>query len=107
MTSALLDCGFRRAEVAGLGVQDLQQREEHWVFADLIGKDGHCEDGPPSVLDCSGGAHLDGGGKQYRWPDLPRDQQSRTDWVSRLQYQGHLGRGEAGLRGLQPRQRRT
>jgi integrase len=36
----LLGCGLRRAEVAALGVQDLQQREEHWVFADL-GKGSH------------------------------------------------------------------
>jgi integrase len=41
MTAVLLGCGLRRAEVAGLGVQDLQQREEHWVFADLVGKGGH------------------------------------------------------------------
>jgi integrase len=38
---AVLGCGLRRAEVAALGVQDLQQREEHWVFADLVGKGGH------------------------------------------------------------------
>ena len=41
MVAVLLGCGLRRAEVAALGVQDLQQREEHWVFADLIGKGGH------------------------------------------------------------------
>jgi integrase len=41
MTAVLLGCGLRRAEVAGLSVQDLQQREEHWVFADLVGKGGH------------------------------------------------------------------
>ena len=38
MVAVLLGCGLRRAEVAALGVQDLQQREEHWVFADLVGK---------------------------------------------------------------------
>jgi hypothetical protein len=27
--------GHRRAEVAGLTVEDLQRREEHWVIADL------------------------------------------------------------------------
>ena len=27
--------------MAALGVQDLQQREEHWVFADLVGKGRH------------------------------------------------------------------
>jgi integrase len=41
MVAVLLGCGLRRAEVAALGVQDLQQREEHWVFADLVGKGGH------------------------------------------------------------------
>jgi len=41
MVAVLLGCGLRRAEVAALRVQDLQQREEHWVFADLVGKGRH------------------------------------------------------------------
>ena len=41
MVAVLLGCGLRRAEVAALSVQDLQQREDHWVFADLVGKGGH------------------------------------------------------------------
>jgi len=41
MVAVLLGCGLRRAEVAALGVQDLQRREEHWVFADLVGKGCH------------------------------------------------------------------
>ena len=41
MVAVLLGCGLRRAEVAGLGVDSLQQREEHWVIADMIGKGGH------------------------------------------------------------------
>lgn len=41
MLSVLLGCGLRRAEVAQLGIQDLQQREEHWVIADLVGKGRH------------------------------------------------------------------
>jgi len=41
MVAVLLGCGLCRAEVAALGVQDLQQREEHWVFADLVGKGRH------------------------------------------------------------------
>lgn len=40
MVAVLLGCGLRRAELAALTVQDLQRREEHWVFADLIGKAG-------------------------------------------------------------------
>ena len=37
----LLGCGLRRAELAALRVEDIQQREEHWVIADLFGKGGH------------------------------------------------------------------
>ncbi len=37
----MLGCGLRRGEVAELNVDHLQQREEHWVIADLIGKAAH------------------------------------------------------------------
>ena len=37
----LLGCGLRRAELTALRVEDIQQREEHWVIADLVGKGGH------------------------------------------------------------------
>ena len=37
----LLGCGLRRAELTALKVEDIQQREEHWVIADLVGKGGH------------------------------------------------------------------
>jgi site-specific recombinase XerD len=37
----LLGCGLRRAEVAKLQVRDIQQREEHWVLVDLMGKGRH------------------------------------------------------------------
>ena len=37
----LLGCGLRRAELTALRAEDIQQREEHWVIADLIGKGGH------------------------------------------------------------------
>jgi len=39
--SVLLGCGLRRAELVALSVQDLQIRDDHWVFADLIGKGKH------------------------------------------------------------------
>jgi integrase len=41
IVAVLLGCGLRYAELATVSVQDLQQREEHWVFADLIGKGCH------------------------------------------------------------------
>jgi integrase len=37
----MLGCGLRRGEAAGLKADHLQQREEHWVIADLIGKAAH------------------------------------------------------------------
>ena len=41
IVAVLLGCGLRRAEAAALCVQDLQQREEHWVLVDLVGKGCH------------------------------------------------------------------
>ena len=41
LVAVLLGCGLRRAEAAALTVETLQQREEHWVIADLVGKGGH------------------------------------------------------------------
>ena len=34
----LIGCDLRLAELVGLGMEDFQVREEHWVIADLIGK---------------------------------------------------------------------
>ncbi len=55
--AVLLGCGLRRAEVAALTVEDLQQREEHWVIADLVGKGGHIRTVPmpcwvKAAIDC-------------------------------------------------------
>lgn len=41
MIAVLLGCGLRRAELATVKLDHLQQREEHWVFADMVGKGGH------------------------------------------------------------------
>jgi site-specific recombinase XerD len=37
----LLGCGLRRSELVHLTMEDLQQREEHWAFVDLVSKGGH------------------------------------------------------------------
>ena len=39
--SLLLACGLRRGEVAGLQLDDIQRREDHWAIVDLAGKGGH------------------------------------------------------------------
>jgi integrase len=41
MVAMLIGCGLRRAELLALRVESIQQREEHWVIADLVGKGGH------------------------------------------------------------------
>src|SRR5439155_11265999 len=41
MVAMLIGCGLRRGELLGLTLASLQQREEHWVIADLVGKGGH------------------------------------------------------------------
>jgi integrase len=41
MLALMLGCGLRRGEVAALRIDHLQQREEHWVIADLVGKAAH------------------------------------------------------------------
>jgi integrase len=37
----LIGCGLRRGELLALTLESIQQREEHWVIADLVGKGGH------------------------------------------------------------------
>jgi integrase len=41
MVAMLIGCGVRRAELLALSLESIQQREEHWVIADLVGKGGH------------------------------------------------------------------
>ena len=37
----LIGCGLRRGELLALTFESLQQQEDHWVIADLVGKSGH------------------------------------------------------------------
>ena len=41
MVAMLIGCGLRRAELLALRVESIQQREEHWVIAHLVGKGAH------------------------------------------------------------------
>jgi integrase len=41
MLAMLIGCGLRRGELVTLTVEAIQQREEHWVIADVNGKAGH------------------------------------------------------------------
>ena len=41
MLAMLLGCGFRRSELVGLEVDEIQMRQGHWAVVDLIAKGGH------------------------------------------------------------------
>ena len=41
MVAMLIGCGLRRAELLAIHLESLQQREDHWVIADLVGKANH------------------------------------------------------------------
>jgi site-specific recombinase XerC len=41
MLAMLFGCGFRRSELVGLELGEIQIREGHWAVVDLIGKGGH------------------------------------------------------------------
>jgi integrase len=41
MVALLTGCGLRRAELLALRLESIQQREEHLLIADLVGKAGH------------------------------------------------------------------
>ena len=41
MVAMVIGCGLRRAELLALQLESIQQREDHWVIADLVGKGGH------------------------------------------------------------------
>jgi site-specific recombinase XerD len=41
MLAMLFGCGFRRSELVGLELDEIQTRQGHWAAVDLIGKGGH------------------------------------------------------------------
>ena len=41
MLAMLFGCGFRRSELVGLEMHEIQMRQGHWAVVDLIGKGGH------------------------------------------------------------------
>jgi site-specific recombinase XerD len=45
MVAMLIGCGLRRAELLALQLESIQQREDHWVIADLVGKGRHVRTG--------------------------------------------------------------
>ena len=50
MLGLLIGCGLRRSELVELNVDQIQQREGHWVIIDLIGKGGRLRTVPHAGL---------------------------------------------------------
>jgi integrase len=95
-----MGCGLRRAELTMLRVEDIQQREEHWVIADLIGKGGHIRTIPvPDWVKAGIDAWMAASGiKGGHSASL--NQQSWPSMGYRLQPKGHMGRGEGESKDL-------
>jgi integrase len=59
MVAMLIGCGLRRPELLDLRLESIQQREEHWVIADLIGKAGPVRTVPSSYVGENGRGCVD------------------------------------------------
>jgi site-specific recombinase XerC len=46
MLALLFGCGFRRSELGGLELDEIQMRQPHWAVVDRIGKGGHIRTAP-------------------------------------------------------------
>lgn len=94
MIAVLLGCGLRRAEAAALVVETLQQLEERWVIADLVGKGSHVRTVPvPSRVKAAVDDWLNAAEVKC-WPRLSGNQQGAASWEECIQPEGYLGCGE-------------
>jgi integrase len=70
MLAMLLGCGFRRSELVGLELDEIQMRQGHWAVVDLIGKGGHIRTVPYSNLGKVGARSVDGRSRGHGGTDL-------------------------------------
>ena len=96
MVAVLLGCGLRRAELAALAVEHLQQREEHWVIARPRWKGRPRADRTRPNVDQSGGGQVVDGRRYQYGPSFSGDQQGGSDCSQRFQ-SGHLGCGQGRM----------
>ena len=90
MVAMLIGCGLRRAELLALRLESIQQREDHWVIADLVGRTrAH---GPRSRVGEEGRGRVDRSGRRHARAGLPRNQQGRACLGRRHVPKGALGR---------------
>jgi integrase len=61
MLAMLFGCGFRRSELVGLELDEIQRRQGHWAAVDRIGKGGHIRTVPiPEWVKSAGHRHFRG-----------------------------------------------
>jgi len=70
MLAMLFGCGFRRSELVGLELDEVQMRQGHWAVVDLIGKGRSYPDRAHSSLGQSCTRSVDGRSRCQRWKDL-------------------------------------
>lgn len=70
MLAMLFGCGFRRSELVGLEMDEVQMRQGHWVVVDLIGKGRAYPNCPGSAMGQIRGRSLDDGGGHHEWTNL-------------------------------------
>jgi site-specific recombinase XerD len=71
MLAMLFGCGFRRSELVGLEVDNIQMRQGHWAVVDLIGKGGHIRTVPiPNWVKAALVQPMSGRAKSFvGWPE--------------------------------------
>jgi integrase len=89
IVAVLLGCGLRRAELATVSVHDLQQWEEHWVFADRQRRSCSDDSNPTMGRHCS--PSVAGRRRDHHWTNLSSYQQSWPNSGARVYAQGCLG----------------
>jgi integrase len=92
MVAILIGCGLRRAELLALTLESVQQREDHWVIADLVGKGGHVRTVPiPTWVKAAVDAWAAAGGITHG-PVFRAINKGRTSVGRRHVGEGALGR---------------
>ena len=70
MLALLFGCGFRRSELVGLELDEIQMRQGHWAVVDLIGKGGHIRTVPIPEWVKVGARSVDPSSRGYGGKDL-------------------------------------
>jgi site-specific recombinase XerC len=75
MLAMLFGCGFRRSELVGLELGEIQIRQGHWAVVDLIGKGGHIRNRIHTRLGQGGARSVDKSGRCRGGKDIPCSRQ--------------------------------